>query len=301
MRTPELALVSAKNTATTYSFQTTGEGYRSWALCTVNDATGELNIQSDWGNWSHRWHTDALGSPTLTAFIGDRSGTDYLAGKLQQRDGGGRRWSARATARALCALLCARRLEDGRCQSEGRLDPDDMVDGKVPVRLRFNYTEDGIPVGRYRGSLPYLTRAAARSLWDGIEGVVDEVGDGEHDASLFYDRVIQIDGFTDYVTDEPWNHSQTEQTPEDKALRTIVLPALITACRARVEAPPPRSLSWTIQHVVAYLRAEAASFDDAVAMEEHKLSTHWAAVKQRAVQAMADRIEAGAWIPKTES
>ena len=187
MRTPELALVSAKNTATTYSFQTTGEGFKSWALCTVNDVTGELNIQSDFGNWSHRWNTDALGSPTLTAFIGDRSDVDYLASKLQSQRGGGNRWSAGATARA---------------------------------------------------------------LW-----------------------------------------------PEDKALRNIVLPALITACRARVEAPPPRSLSWTIQHVVAYLRSEAASFDDAVAMEERELTTHYAAVKRRAVQAMADRIEAGAWIP----
>jgi hypothetical protein len=53
-----------------------------WAICTVNDATGELSIQSDFGNWAYRWNVAHLGEPTLTAFIGSRPHVHYLLGKL---------------------------------------------------------------------------------------------------------------------------------------------------------------------------------------------------------------------------
>jgi len=54
------------STATAYSFRFANGG---WAIFTVNDSTGELSIQSDWGEWAHRWHIGHLGSPTLTKFI----------------------------------------------------------------------------------------------------------------------------------------------------------------------------------------------------------------------------------------
>jgi hypothetical protein len=43
--------------------------------------------------------------------------------------------------------------------------------------------------------------------------------------------VRELDG-CDYITDEPWNYLQTVQTAEDKALRGLILPALIEECRA---------------------------------------------------------------------
>ena len=244
MTSPRLSLVSTQ-TATTYSFRA-APGTFDWACCTVNDATGELLITSDWGNWSHRWnaHPEALGAPTLTVFIGDRGDVDYLARKLQNEGTGGVRFSGAATARALRQRLCERRLEDGREQLENRLEPDDMPDGAPLPHLSDRYDERGLPLfsDHYvdgptwrdrRERLPYLSRDTARRIWNAIGAVAEDVG---RSSDLFYERVQQIDGFTDYVTEEPWEYGETEQTPEDRALRDIVLPALIEACRARSAA-----------------------------------------------------------------
>lgn len=233
-----LILVSTK-AAITYCF--CGEpGSFGWANCTVNDATGELTIQSDWGNWSHRWGSDPgnLGAPNLTAFIGGRDDVDYLARKLQREGHAGQRWSAKLTARALRRHLCERRLEHGREQIEGRLEPEDMPRGRPLPHLLYRYTDDGLPVfsdqgtGSHGARLPYLTRDTTRRIWVAIGDCADELRGSNGD--LFYERVSQIDGFTDYVTEQPWEFGETEQTPEDRALREIVLPALIMACRDRI-------------------------------------------------------------------
>jgi hypothetical protein len=197
-RDERLVLSYATTSATTYSFVTAGPGYRSWALCTVNDKTGELLITSDWGNWSHRWDASpsALGCATLTDFIGTRGASSYLATKLQGGSEGGRMFSADASAKAMCRFLCERRLEHGR---------DD-----------------------YRRRDDYLSAGEARRIWDEVESVAR---DAEISLDLFIDQLIRIDGFSTYVTEEPWEHIKYIQTPGDRALRDIILPALIEACR----------------------------------------------------------------------
>lgn len=66
--------------ATTYTFRF--EGYGSWASFTLNPRTGELNIQSDWGNYAYRWHVDQLGqSRTFEHFL-VKCQPDYLVRKL---------------------------------------------------------------------------------------------------------------------------------------------------------------------------------------------------------------------------
>lgn len=244
---PRLELHSTIAGGVTYSFKTSGP-WVSWALCTVNDATGELLITSDWGNWSHRWNTDprSLGHPTLTAFIGERGDVDYLARKLQREGRGGLAFSAGATVKELRRLLCERRLEDGRERLENRLDPEEDMPGGVPLsHLSGRYDENGLPIishrmpAGYRSGRPwdihgdhykplmYLDRDVARRIWDQLGELADEVGTS---CDLFFERIQHIDGVSDYITDEPWHHIATEQTPEDRALRDIVLPALIESC-----------------------------------------------------------------------
>lgn len=65
---PDLEIESSSiETAVAYRFVFP----RGWAIFTVNDATGEFNTQSDWGNYSYRWSPSPsnLGAPTLTDFL----------------------------------------------------------------------------------------------------------------------------------------------------------------------------------------------------------------------------------------
>lgn len=64
----------------TYSFRF--KDYATWANFTINDATGEFSVQSDWGCWSYRWHTDSLGkNNTLTQFL-LQCDADYIVRKF---------------------------------------------------------------------------------------------------------------------------------------------------------------------------------------------------------------------------
>lgn len=197
MAEKELTLTGVHTSAETYSFRV-AEGF-GWAICTVDDATGVLSIVSDWGNWANRWHASprSLGAPTLTHFIADRDGVDYLARKLNGRNG--RQFSAELTIAALRRLLADSRLVDGRLSHE-------------------------------LGTSPYrLSRNKAREIWDELGELM-----GVDDSGLFWERACEIRGLQYYVDETPWEHEETEQTAEDRALRELVLPALIEACAARV-------------------------------------------------------------------
>lgn len=128
--TPVLELTS-RCTADAYVFHPVkgadGRRDHGWAICTVNDASGELLVCSDWGNAIHRWDTGNLGAPTLTAFIAARGEVDYLARKLTI----GRRdvFSSSATVRAMKSSIRERRREGSITKSAARaawLDLDDL-------------------------------------------------------------------------------------------------------------------------------------------------------------------------------
>lgn len=74
-----------KCVATSYSFQWKPI---NWAIYTINESTGEFSIQSDWQNYSYRWHMNALGPSrhndersTLAEFLA-YAGPDYIVDKL---------------------------------------------------------------------------------------------------------------------------------------------------------------------------------------------------------------------------
>jgi hypothetical protein len=51
-----------------------------WAVITVNEVTGMLQISSDWGNWNFRWACP--GEPFKKFLVGLERDPDYLFGKL---------------------------------------------------------------------------------------------------------------------------------------------------------------------------------------------------------------------------
>jgi len=79
---PELKLKGTAHvgTAVTYSF--VFDMYGGWANFTINDSTGEFNVNSDWGSWCYRWHTNSLGENTrLTQFL-LQCDADYIVRKF---------------------------------------------------------------------------------------------------------------------------------------------------------------------------------------------------------------------------
>lgn len=108
----ELVLASMSS-AQTYLFLAR-DGHAGWASCTVSDATGEVSIQSDWGDGAHRWYTGSgLGAPSLTHFLAQcHDDSDYLARKLLGRDGMERFDPDATTQNLFRGIIAARRNGD---------------------------------------------------------------------------------------------------------------------------------------------------------------------------------------------
>jgi len=64
--------------AASYSFRFKPSG---WAIWTVNDGTGEVSLQSDWGNYTYRWHVDHTGEKDMHHFL-MKASADYIANKF---------------------------------------------------------------------------------------------------------------------------------------------------------------------------------------------------------------------------
>ncbi len=206
---PPLTLTGFATTATTYRFR---NSHHEWANCTVNDATGELIIVSDWGNWSFMWDPrphSGLGCATLTHFLGvsrhdgsPRVEMDYFAMKLLGRRGA-YRFSAELNVAHFRKRLCEQRL--------------------------------GYPRGG-------LTREIARYLWDEIGAIAEDVNHTEAASALFVERFVQLDDYG-LLSVEPWEEIQTEVSPEYTVLAGTILPALAAACYARAQEPEYQRLA----------------------------------------------------------
>jgi len=152
------------NSPTSYNFRFT-EPF-GWANFTINDATGEFSIQSDWGNWSYRWNVDALGKSStshekpLTHFLGTCSGPDYVVDKLgygEPRDFR-ERASGEATKRSIRRHILAARIYGVRTDVDADVDSNikEIIEALTGETLP-DYYEDG------------LSRADARGLWKDVD------------------------------------------------------------------------------------------------------------------------------------
>jgi hypothetical protein len=230
---PKLVLHSKRSTAVTY---TTRTGAGSEALFTINDTTGELIITSGWGNWSYRWDARGFGPQTLTEFLADGD-VYYIVDKLLRA----RQtvWSASATVKALQTVIVETRLRHGRSQRENRLEPEDMVDGRLPSRLSSQFDEDGLPLTFWSDGSPseqihYLTEGSARRLWIRLGRLAGLDTFEIPNPTRFDELFLHIFEAGEYITTEPWMFHRTEETQESKDLREIVVPGLIEVCRNEV-------------------------------------------------------------------
>jgi hypothetical protein len=224
MTTKTLKLISVLSIATTYTFRMS-EGF-GWALCTINDETGELIITSDWGSWSYLWSPkpDHLGAATLTHFIGDRGSVDYLVNKLLGRRAC-QQFSVDATVRHLRTLIAKRRLADGQEINLRRRECGDEREGFLEMDYHDRY---------------YLTAGQARDLWDEVQSIgsdLDGSSMGEQAATLYVERLMQIDNI-ERISEEPYEELQHVESHESKVLTQVILPALVAACHAHTEADP---------------------------------------------------------------
>lgn len=211
---PKFALTRT-SVAKTYHFRVDDPTPFGWALCTVNDGTGELLITSDYGNWSHRWSADPkhLGAPTLTHFIADRNAWDYLACKLLGRSNC-HEWDREATVREFRKRLVERRYECGQRYN------------RTPACLRY---ADYLEPLRHHGNR-MLTKEAAREMWD-------QLGEMEHahDQREFIDTFMNDDDLMQWVSEQPYEELQEKPSRDYLILAKGILPALIEACAAEVK------------------------------------------------------------------
>lgn len=80
---------SGTSSAITFHFRVADpKKHMGWALCTVNETTGELSVCSDWGNWTYLWGHSGMPQSsysfgqraTLLEFIGERE--PYISGGI---------------------------------------------------------------------------------------------------------------------------------------------------------------------------------------------------------------------------
>ena len=141
---------------------------------TVSDSTGELHVQSDWGNWAYRWNTAGLGCADLTTFLSRyEAGDCYVVYKLM-RDDERRRINTVRTYAALHAALesevDAGNLDEDSAETlQADIEEWDDEDyaGPMPESLCEALTTDGLrdfPITE--DTLAYRLMNAPNSSWN---------------------------------------------------------------------------------------------------------------------------------------
>lgn len=242
----KFTLTNITTGSVTYHLQPEGERGFGWALATINDATGELTIQSDWGNWAYRWPHRGMAEingrrETLTEFIAGRFGArtecDYLANKLTTHEER-HVFDAELTVEWLRSELCKHRLEQGRNLIEFYDDEpdaprvwDDLGESRLlgmerkEIRLKYSTRTEELP----------LTKSLARSLWDAL-GDIDHHRDVRDFVTSFY----EIEG-NEWIAQNIEFEGDLKYEPSTSYYQLLygILPALVDACVGRLATQTP--------------------------------------------------------------
>lgn len=108
-----------------YRFVFDDGGWNGWAILTINEDTGEIHIQSDYGNYQHRWtpaHTGRKGPRAMHDFFATGS-TGYFVDKFSYGDQPDLKnvFDEERTAREVRAYILERRRGGWIEASEARL------------------------------------------------------------------------------------------------------------------------------------------------------------------------------------
>lgn len=211
--------------ATTYHLHV-NKPLGAFALCTVNDTTGELSVSCDWGRWSYQWSTTPanLGAPTLTAFLARCKDPDYVMRKLTSSEERSV-FDPEKTVKNMLRTLAEHRLSWARRHRPYGWDcPSYTSDDIDAYALRISARD---PYDTYYGEVCALTRGEARRIANALQELDDCTS-----ADVFLERYFQIDGYT-HVCDEPYNADvmafETSRTV--RLLVESILPAFFTALR----------------------------------------------------------------------
>lgn len=230
-------------TADVYSFRF--QEPFGWAIFTVNNATGEFHIQSDWGCWQYRWpvgdnlgKTSAAHAKPLAHFLGTSNDPSYVTGKLGYGEPRSFRneFSEDRTKDAMRRMILA-----------GRLAADD-VDPEVSEWMEERVeTATGQRLESWDES---LSKERARQLWKDLDRWMDDhdmkseaaqvmaIDDMRYSHEDLYDFLTGKNKRTRVIDREIWELFEHEASWGYRFLREVLLPFFFTYLRDNVLEEP---------------------------------------------------------------
>lgn len=209
----QLPVMRRSSTTSAIAFTFRANERSGWAICTVNNRTGELAIQSDWGSWTYRWggHFGERPDGTkkmLTEFI---SGCDEI-------------WTDRDGVKRYGSYL-ADKLTAGK--------PHNDPEGRTTFDLRATVRHFGESLrdARRDKSIDRITHIR----------IADELADTLRDTECenpegFLRAWYAIEDHEDVCSDA-WEMTCYSETFSYRVLRDSIIPALSIACRESTVRP----------------------------------------------------------------
>lgn len=231
-------------TADVYSFRF--EEPFGWAIFTVNNASGEFHIQSDWGSWQHRWpvgenlgRDSAAHAKPLAHFLGTCSGAGYVVDKLGYGEPRTFRdtFSETQTKDSMRRMILGARLNSPDVPSETSELMEELVKKRTGRELDSWYGDS-------------LTHEDARYLWKNLDRWLSDhdmkteasqimaVDDLRYRCPELYDFLTGKDESRNMIDREVWELFEYRPSWSYSFLYEVLLPFFFTHLRDNVLKDP---------------------------------------------------------------
>lgn len=217
-----------------------------WAIFTVNNATGEFHIQSDWGNWQYRWavgknlgERSAAHEKPLSHFLATGSGSGYVVDKLSYNEPRSfqQEFSEKRTKDAMRRMILSARLKHH--------DVPASVSEWMGARIKANTKQE---LEYWYGDA--LTYEEARQLWKDLDRWLDEddlrteaaqlmaIDNMRYSYPELYDFLTEKDESRNSIEREIWELFEYEPSWPFVFLREVLLPFFFKYLREKVIGDP---------------------------------------------------------------